>query len=81
MFSFCFICRLLCRTEDVLNTKLVFLRNKLRSIRLVWVTAVALQLLLNYKYMLESLQGDGSRTRQEIPQTASYKARACNCGN
>ena len=33
----------------MLNTKLVSLRNKLRSIRLVWVTAVALQLLLNDK--------------------------------
>jgi len=51
----------------------------LRSIRLVWVTAVALQLLLNDKYKLESLQEDGSRTRQEIPQTASCKARACSC--
>ena len=49
--------------------KLVSLRNKLRSIRLVWVTVVALQTLLNDKYKLESLQGDGSRTRQEIPQT------------
>jgi len=37
---------------------------------LVWVTAVALQTLLNDKYKLESLQGDGSRTRQAIPQTA-----------
>jgi len=45
----------------------------------VWVTAVALQILLNDKYNLESLQGDGSRTRQEIPQTAGCKARACNC--
>jgi len=26
----------------------------------------------------ESLQGDGSRTRQEIPHTAGCKARACN---
>jgi len=39
---------------------------------------VALQLLLNDKYKLESLQGDGSRTRQEIPQTAGCKARACS---
>jgi len=45
----------------------------------VWVTAVALQLLLNDKYKLESLQGDGSKTRQEIPQTAGCKARTCNC--
>jgi len=45
---------------------------------LVWVTAVALQLLLNDKYKLESLQGDGSRTRQDIPQTAGCKARAGN---
>jgi len=59
--------------------KLVSLRNKLRSIRLVWVTVVALETLLNDKYKLESLQGDGSRTRQEIPQTAGWKARACNC--
>jgi len=43
----------------------------------VWVTVVALQILLNDKYKLESLQ-DGSRTRQEIPQTAGCKARACN---
>jgi len=35
--------------------------------------------LLNDKYKLESLQGDGSRTRQEIPQTAGCKARASNC--
>jgi len=40
---------------------------------------VALQLLLNDKYKLESLQEDGSRTRQKIPQTAGCKARACNC--
>jgi len=39
---------------------------------------VALQLLLNDKYKLESLQGHGSRTRQEIPQTAGCKAKACN---
>jgi len=51
----------------------------LRSIRLVWVTAVALQKLLNDKYKLESLRGNGSRTRQKIPQTAGRKARACNC--
>jgi len=42
----------------------------LQSIRLVWVTVVALQTLLNDTYKLESLQGDGSRTRQEITQTA-----------
>ena len=65
------------RTEDVSHTKLVSLRNKLRSMRLVCVTVVSLQTLLNDKYKLESLQGDGSRTRQEIPQTASCKARAC----
>jgi len=46
---------------------------------LVWVTAVALQLLLNDKYKLESLQEDGSRTRQENRQTAGCKAGACNC--
>jgi len=49
----------------------------LRLIRLVWVTAVALQLLLNDECKLESLQEDG-RTRQEIPQTAGCKARAYN---
>jgi len=37
---------------------------------LVWVTDVALQTLLNDKYKLESFQGDGSRTRQAIPQNA-----------
>ena len=61
----------------VTHMELVSLRNKLWSIRLVWVTAVALQLLLNDKYKLESLQEDGSRTRQEIPQTAGCKAGAC----
>jgi len=45
----------------------------------VWVTAVALQTLLNDKYKLELLQGDGSGTRQEIPHKARWKARACNC--
>jgi len=48
---------------------------------LVWVTDVALQTFLNDKYKLESLQGDGSRTRQAIPQNACWKARACNCCN
>jgi len=48
-------------------------------IRLVLVTAVTLLLLLNDECKLESLQKDGSRTRQEIPQTACYKAKACNC--
>jgi len=28
---------------------------------------------------VESLQEDGSRTRQEVPQTACCKARAYNC--
>jgi len=51
----------------------------LRLIRLVVVTAVTLLLLLNDTYKLESLQEDGSRTRQEIPETAGSKARACNC--
>ena len=51
----------------------------LRKIRLVWVTDAALQTLLNDKYKLESLQGDGSTTRQAIPQNARWKARACNC--
>jgi len=40
---------------------------------------VALQKLLNDKYKLESLQGDGSRSRQEITQTTGCKARAFNC--
>ena len=44
----------------------------------MWVTDVVLQTLLN-KYKLESLQGDGSRTRQAIPQNARWKARVCNC--
>jgi len=59
--------------------KLISLRNRLRLIRLVWVTTVALQLLLNDEYKRESLQEDRSRTRQEIPHTAVCKARACNC--
>ena len=54
-------------------------RNKLWLIRLVLVTAVALQLFLNDKYKLESLQEDGSRTKEEIRQTAGCKARAYNC--
>jgi len=41
----------------------------------VWVTDVALQTLLNDKYKLESLQGDGSRTRQAIPQMPAEKLR------
>jgi len=36
----------------------------------VWATDVALQTLMNDKYKLESLQGDGSRTRQAISQNA-----------
>jgi len=59
--------------------KQVSLRNKLRLIRLVLVTAVTLLLLLYDEYKLESLQEDGSRTRREISQTACCKARACNC--
>ena len=35
--------------------------------------------ITNDKYKLELLQGDGSRTRQAIPQNARWKARACNC--
>ena len=54
-------------------------RNKLRLIRLMVVTAVTLLLLLNDEHKLESLQEDGSRTRQEIPQIACCKARTCNC--
>jgi len=50
--------------------------NKLRLIRLEWVTAVTLLKLLNEGYKLESLQED-VRTRQEIPQTTGCKARAC----
>jgi len=45
----------------------------------VWVTVVTLLLLLNDECKLGALQEDGSRTRQEIPQTACCKARACNC--
>jgi len=37
-----------------------------------------LLLLLNDENKLESSQEDG-RTRQEIPQTACCKTRACNC--
>jgi len=36
-------------------------------------------ILLNDECKLELLQEAGSRTRQEIPQTACCKARACNC--
>jgi len=44
----------------------------LRLIRLVWVTAVALQLLLNDKYKLESLQEDGAEPgRRFLKQTAA----------
>jgi len=39
----------------------------------VCVTAVALQTLLNDKYKLESLQGDGSRTRQETLKMPAEK--------
>jgi len=42
----CFTRRPLRRTEDVQHTKLVPLCNKPRQIRLVWVTVVALQILL-----------------------------------
>jgi len=45
----------------------------MRLIRLLLVIAVTLLLLLNDECKLESLQEDGSRTRQEIPQTACYK--------
>jgi len=51
----------------------------MRLIRLVWVTVVALLLLLNDECKLESLQEDGSRTRQEIPRAACCKAIACKC--
>jgi len=36
-------------------------------------------LLISDGNKLESLHGDESRTRQEIPQTAGSKAEACNC--
>jgi len=65
----------------VSHTKLVSLHNQLRLIHLVLVTAVTKQLLLNDECKLESLQEDGSRTRQEIPETACCKARACNWSN
>jgi len=60
--------------------KLVSLRNKLRLIRLVVFTAVTLLLLLNDECKLESLQEDGSRTGQEIPQTDSHGGGQC-CNN
>jgi len=44
------------------------------------VTAVTLLLLLNDECKLESLQEDGSRTRQEIPQTDSFGGGQC-CNN
>jgi len=40
--------------------KLVSLRNKLRSIRLVWVTIVTLQILLNDKYKLNHCKEMGA---------------------
>ena len=43
------------------HTKLVSLRNKLRSIRLVWVTVVALQILLNDKYKLNHCKEMGAK--------------------
>ena len=49
IFSFCFKCR-----------KLVSLHNKLRSIRLEWVTVVALQMLLNDKYKLNHCKEMGA---------------------
>ena len=45
----------------MLHTKLVSLRNKLRSIRLVWVTVVALQILLNDTYKLNHCKEMGAK--------------------
>ena len=44
----------------MLHTKLVSLRNKLRSIRLVWVTVVALQILRIDKYKLNHCKEMGA---------------------
>jgi len=44
----CYTSSVLIQIESTKHTKLVSLRNKLRSIRLVWVTVVALQILLNF---------------------------------
>jgi len=46
-----------------LKLQLACLYKKLRLIRLVWVNAVSLLLLLNDECKLKSLQEDGSRTR------------------
>ena len=48
------------RAEDVLHTKLVSSRNKLRSMRLVWVTAEAFQILLNDTYKLNHCKEMGA---------------------
>jgi len=54
------------------HTKLVSLRNKLRSIRLVWVTLVALQILLNDKYKLNHCKEMGEEPgRRFLIQTAA----------
>ena len=55
--------------------KQFFCANKLRYDSLVRVTAVTSQLLLNDTYKIQSSQKDGSRTQQEIPETAFCKAR------
>ena len=42
-------------------TKIVSLHNKLRSIRLVWVTVVALHILLNDTYVLNHCKEMGAK--------------------
>jgi len=56
----------------VLHTKLVSLRNKLRSIRLVWVTVVALQILRIDKYKLNHCKEMGAEpSRRFLIQPAA----------
>ena len=57
------------------DTKLVSLCNKLWLIRLIWVTAVTLLLLLNAGGKLESLQEDGVVI--EKPERQVHKASHC----
>jgi len=49
----------------------------------VWVTAAALQILLNDKYKLESLQGDVNRTVIKYIDSSCIRSVSCNnlcCG-
>ena len=55
----------------MLHTKLVSLRNKLRSIRLVWVTVVALQILLNDTYKLDHCKMGAKPGRRFLTQPAA----------